>query len=136
MPRPKRSGCASSTAAPSAASPPPFLEWRCTEPATAGKAALLLVWGNASWHGSQEVRAWIAARNHQVKAGEAPVRIVARPLPTKSPWLDPIGPKWVHGKKRVVEPARLPTMEELEARVYDALGADLADHLTMPEKVA
>jgi hypothetical protein len=28
------------------------------------------------------------------------------------------------------------TMEELETRVYDALGADHADHLTMPEKAA
>jgi hypothetical protein len=28
------------------------------------------------------------------------------------------------------------TMDELEARVYDALGADHADHLAMPEKAA
>jgi hypothetical protein len=35
-----------------------------------------------------------------------------------------------------VEPARLLTMDELEARVYDALGADHTDHLTMPEKAA
>jgi hypothetical protein len=27
-------------------------------------------------------------------------------------------------------------MDELEARVYDALGADHADHLAMPEKAA
>jgi hypothetical protein len=28
------------------------------------------------------------------------------------------------------------TMEELECRVYDALGADHADHLAMPARVA
>jgi transposase len=100
------------------------------------KAALLLVWDNASWHLSAEVRSWIAAPNRRVKAGEALVRIVACPLPIKSPWLNPIEPKWVHGKKRVVEPARLLTMDELETRVYAALGADQADHLTMPKKAA
>ena len=71
-----------------------------------------------------------------VKATGAGVRIVACPLPIKSPWLNPIEPKWVHGKKRVVEPARLLTLEELECRVYAALGADHADHLTMPKHAA
>ena len=42
----------------------------------------------------------------------------------------------MHGKRRVVEPGRLLTMEELEDRVYAALGADHADHLSMPQKVA
>ena len=68
--------------------------------------------------------------------GDAAVRIVPCPLPIKSPWLNPIKSKWVHGKKRIVEPTRLLTMEELETRVYDALGADHADHRTMPEKAA
>jgi hypothetical protein len=113
-----------------------YLAWCCAKLAAAGKSALLLVWDNASWHGSKEVRTWIAAHNRRVKAGEAAVRIVACPLPTKSPWLNPIEPKWTHGKKRVVEPARLLTLEELETRVYDALGADHADHLTMPKQAA
>jgi hypothetical protein len=114
----------------------PFLAWCCGKLAAAGKTALLLVWDNASWHISQAVRTWIATHNRRVTAGQAAVRIVACPLPIKSPWLNPIEPKWVHGKKRVVEPARLLTMEELECRVYDALGADHADHLTMPKHAA
>jgi transposase len=114
----------------------PFLAW-CTEKlAAAGKTALLLVWDNASWHVSREVAAWIAAHNRRVKAGAAAVRIVACPLPSKSPWLNPIEPKWAHGKRRVVEPTRLLTAAELETRVYAALGADHADHLTMPEEAA
>jgi hypothetical protein len=113
-----------------------FLAWCCDKMAAAGKAALLLVWDNASWHISQAVQTWIAAHNRRVKAGQAAVRIVACPLPVKSPWLNPIEPKWVHGKKRVVEPVRLLTTDELETRVYEALGADHADHLTMPEKAA
>jgi hypothetical protein len=113
-----------------------YLARCCAKLAAAGKTALLLAWGNASGHGSREVSAWIAAHNRQVKAGDAPVRIVACPLPIKSPWLNPIEPKWVHGKRRVVEPARPLTREELECRVYDAPGADHADHLTMPAKAA
>jgi hypothetical protein len=113
-----------------------YLAWCCAKLAAAGKAALLLVWDNAAWHLGREVSRWIAAPNRRVKAGEAAVRIVACPLPIKSPWLNPIAPKWGHGKKRVVEPARLLTMEEPECRGYDALGADHADHLTMPEKAA
>jgi hypothetical protein len=113
-----------------------YLAWCCAKLAAAGKTALLLVWDNASWHISREVSGWIAGHNRRVKAGDAAVRIVACPLPTKSPWLNPIEPKWVHGKKRVVEPARLLTMEELECRVYDALGADHADHLAMPKQAA
>jgi hypothetical protein len=113
-----------------------YLAWCCAKLAAAGKAALLLIWDNASWHVSREVSRWIAAHNRRVKAGEAAVRIVACPLPSTSPWLNPIEPKWVHGKKRIVEPARLLTMEELECRVSDALGADHADHLAMPKQAA
>jgi hypothetical protein len=113
-----------------------YLAWCCAKLAAAGKTALLLVWDNASWHLSREVRDWIAAHNRQVKAGEARVRIVPSPLPIKSPWLNPIEPKWVHGKKRVVEPARLLTVAELEERVYAALGAEHAAHLSMPKQAA
>jgi len=113
-----------------------YLAWCCSELAAVGKTARLLVWDNASWHVSREVRDWTAAHNRRVKAGEAAVRIVACPLPAKSPWLNPIEPKWMHGKRRVVEPARLLTTDELEERVYAALGAAHADHLTMPKHAA
>ncbi len=111
-----------------------YLAWCCAKLVAAGKTALLLVWDNASWHVSQEVRGWIAAHNRRVKAGEAAVRIVACPLPIKSPWLNPIEPQWTHGKRRIVEPSRLLTTDELETRVCHALGADHADHLTMPQR--
>ena len=113
-----------------------YLAWCCAKLAAVGKTALLLVWDNASWHVSREVGDWIAAHNRRVKAGEAAVRIVVCPLPVKSPWLNPIEPKWTHGKRRVVEPARLLTTDELETRVYAALGADHAAHLTMPQHAA
>jgi hypothetical protein len=114
----------------------PFLAWCTAKLAAAGKTALLLVWDNASWRISRAVKAWIVAHNRQIKTGAAAVRIVVCSLPIKSPWLNPIEPKWVHGKQCIVEPARLLPLEELETRVYAALGVDHADHLTMPEKVA
>ena len=82
-----------------------FLAWVCERLAAEGKRALLLVWDNASWHVSQRVRAWIKAHNRRVKR-EGGVRILVCYLPIKAPWLNPIEPKWVHGKRAIVEPDR------------------------------
>jgi hypothetical protein len=54
----------------------------------------------------------------------------------KSPWLNPIEPKWVHGKRRVVEPTRLLSAEELTDRVYAAFDCDQFPQLAIPAKVA
>ena len=113
-----------------------FLAWCTQKLAQQGKHALLLVWDNASWHISREVRAWIRAHNREVKRSGKGVRIVPCPLPTKSPWLTPIEPKWVHGKRRVVEPARLLTARELANRVCEAFDFAHEDHFVIPEKVA
>jgi hypothetical protein len=94
-----------------------FLGWCCTKLAQAGKRGLLMVWDNASWHVSREVRAWIRRHNQQVRREGRGVRIVACYLPSKSPWLNPIEPHWRHGKRQVVEPARLLTAQELAQRV-------------------
>jgi len=112
-----------------------FLAWICQELAREGKGALLLVWDNASWHISKRVRAWIKGHNRQAKR-EGGVRIVACRLPSKSPWLNPIEPKWVHGKRRIVEPARLLTADELEERVCAAFACSREHHLVIPERAA
>ena len=79
---------------------------------------------------------WIRHHNQQVKRGAAGVRIVVCHLPSKSPWLNPIEPKWVHGKRAVSEPDRLLRADELEARVYAYYGCASETHLVMPKKVA
>lgn len=112
-----------------------FLDWCCARLAAAGKQALLLVWDNASWHLSRQVRTWIREHNQQVRQQRGGVRIVVCALPTKSPWLNPIEPKWVHGKRAVVEPARLLTTQELEERVYAYYGCEPVAHLTYSENV-
>lgn len=113
-----------------------FLAWCCEEAAARDKAALLLVWDNASWHISKEVRAWVRDHNRQVKAAGVGVRLVVCPLPIKSPWLNPIEPKWLHTKRKVVEPDRLLPARELAARVCDALGCTYHEHIPLPEKAA
>lgn len=113
-----------------------FLDWCCQKLTAAGMTALLLVWDNASWHTSHAVRQWIGTHNRTVKRSGRGVRIVCGWLPSKSPWLNSIEPKWVHGKRRVVEPARLLSARELEDRVCAALGCTVEDHLTIPEKAS
>jgi hypothetical protein len=111
-----------------------FLDWCCQKLAVAGKTALLLVWDNASWHMSHAVAQWIGHHNRAVKTAGTGVRIVACRLPSKSPWLNPIEPKWVHGKRRIVEPARLLSTDEVEQRVCAAFGCCREAHLTIPDK--
>ncbi len=113
-----------------------FLSWCCDKLAALEKDALLLIWDNASWHKSHEVRRWIRAHNHHVKAQRQGVRIVPCRLPSKSPWLNPIEPKWVHGKRAVVEPARVLSAPELEARVYAYYACAPEPPLTVSEKAA
>ena len=43
-----------------------FLGWCRQKLQQRGKKALLLIWENASWHKSHQVRGWIAAHNREV----------------------------------------------------------------------
>ena len=106
-----------------------FLAWACGALAKEGKKALLLVWDNASWHVSRRVRAWIRAHNRQAKR-EGGVRIVACRLPIKAPWLNRIEPKWVHGKRAIVEPDRRLTAAEVVERVYGYYDCEPSDRLS------
>ncbi len=113
-----------------------FLDWCCDRLAAQGKSAMLLVWDNASWHLSKEVRAWIREHNRVVKQERKGVRIVSCFLPSKSPWLNPIEPKWRHGKRWIVEPARLLTADEIAERVCTCYGCGHEAHLSLPQEVA
>jgi len=113
-----------------------FLAWCGDMLAARGMTALLLVWDNAAWHVSREVRAWLRDHNRRVKAAGRGVRIVACRLPVKSPWLNPIEPKWVHGKRRACSPDRTLTARETAERACAALGSPYEDHLTLPQQVA
>ncbi len=109
-----------------------FLTWCAQQAQAQGKRAVLLVWDNPSWHDSQIVRTWLRAHNRQVKETGQGVRLLACYLPIKSPWLNPIEPKWLHTTKRVVEPTRLLPAEELAERVCAALRCPHHPHLSAP----
>jgi hypothetical protein len=112
------------------------LAWCSAQLAAQGFTALLLIWDNASWHRSHAVRRWLRQHNPQVKQGAVGGRLVVCPLPSKSPWRNPIEPKGVHGKRAVSEPDRLLRADELEARVCAYYRCEREAHLVMPKKVA
>lgn len=101
-----------------------FLEWVLAHLATEGKRVWVLVWDNASWHTSQKVRRWIAQHNEQAKRTGG-VRLLVCPLPVKSPWLNPIEPRWLHGKRAIVEPDRKLTAQETMERICAHYGCEL-----------
>jgi hypothetical protein len=71
-----------------------FLSWCAEKLKAAGKKAVVLIWDNASWHVSKEVRRWLGSHNRGVKESGEGVRIVSSLLPKQSPWLNAIEPKW------------------------------------------
>ena len=112
-----------------------YLGWCCEKLEGIGKRALLMIWDNASLHISSAVRHLIREHNREVRQQGKGVRIVSCLLPIKSPWLNRIEPHWVHGKRHVVEPARLLTAHELADRVCEYFGCIHESHLTVTEKV-
>lgn len=112
-----------------------FLAWCCEKLEKVGKRALLMIWDNASWHISKFVRHWIQQHNRQVRRSGKGVRIALCYLPIKSPWLNRIEPHWMHGRRHVVEPARLLTAQELADRVCQHFRCTHESHLAVTENV-
>lgn len=102
-----------------------FLRWLSDRLGAQGKKVLVLVWDNARWHTSGEVRRWIKAHNKKVKKAakrhKAPAkracRILLCPLPTRSPWLNNIEPKWKHGKRNLLQNDRTLSFQEIKHRL-------------------
>lgn len=111
-----------------------FLACCCTELESQGKRAWLLIWDNASWHSSKTVRSWMRDHNQQVKLTGKGVRILPLFLPKHSPWLNPIEPKWVHGKRAVVEPNGLLSAKQLAQRICTYYHCSYEAHLAIHEK--
>jgi hypothetical protein len=109
-----------------------FLAWLATHVTAQGQRALGLLWDTASWHVSQAVQAWITTHNRHAKQ-EGGGRLMVCRLPRQSPWLNPIEPKWVHGKRAVVEPARVLSMTDLMQRVCAYYECELTDPIAQPD---
>ena len=80
------------------------------------KQVVVIIWDNASWHKSKDIRRWIRHYNQRAKAEGEP-RLLTHLLPVKSPWLNPIEPRWVHAKRGVCEPDGDLTPTELRRRL-------------------
>ena len=96
-----------------------FLAWVLRRAWEKDIRVLVMVWDNESWHKSKVVRKWIHKHNQEVKQTGQGTRLLAVLLPTTSPWLNPIEPRWVHPKRKVTEPARKLSVDEMANRVYE-----------------
>jgi len=83
---------------------------------TEGKRVVVMIWDNASWHKSHAIRHWIRLYNRAAKQTSEP-RLITHLLPIKSPWLNPIEPRWVHAKRATCEPNGSLTVTELQRRL-------------------
>jgi transposase len=95
-----------------------FLAWVAGQLAAEGVRVLALIWDNAPWHVSRAVRAWIRDHNRRAKR-DGGCRLLVCRLPSRSPWLNPIEPRWAHGKRAVAEPTRKLAGDELKQRLSD-----------------
>jgi transposase len=111
-----------------------FLDWCCTTLEAIGKTALLMPWDNAPWHVSRSVTDWIHEHNQTVKQAGKGVRLITCRLPTKSPWLNPIEPHWMHGKRKVASPEHLLTAQELADRVCSCFQCTHEPHLALTDE--
>jgi DDE superfamily endonuclease len=113
-----------------------FLAWCLERLEAQGRRVLVLIWDRATWHISQAVRSWLRAHNQRVKAAGTGVRVISCTLPTQSPWLNPIEPSWIHGKRRVANPDGPLSVEELSARIYDTFGCPHEPPLSLSTNVS
>jgi transposase len=68
-----------------------------------------------------------------VKQKGCGVHILPLRLPTKSPWLNPIEPKWVHGKRAIAEPHGLLWAKQLTERICTYFGCSSEPFLSLGE---
>lgn len=79
------------------------------------RRVLVLIWDNAGWHLSKRLRQWIRDHNRAAKV-HGDVRVLTQLLPLKSPWLNPIAPRWVHAKRAICEPNGTLSVTETQRR--------------------
>jgi transposase len=77
---------------------------------------VVMIWDRATWHKSKRLRQWIRAYNQAAKQTGQP-RLLTFLLPKKSPWLNPIEPRWIHAKRKTCETDGELTAIELKRRL-------------------
>jgi transposase len=113
-----------------------FMKWVLEKTAEQGIRVLLMFWDHASWHKSKKVRSWLYRHNQEVKRTGEGTRLLAVFLPKKSPWLNPIEPRWLHAKRKVVEPGRKLSALELSERVSAVFDQPVLPWITNSKSVS
>ena len=103
--------------------------WLSGRSAAEGKKVFVLARDNASRRVSKRVRRRIGVHGRRVKR-EGGRKIRACGLPVKAPWLDPTEPKWLRGKRAIVEPSRKPGAAEVKQRVHEHCHREAHESLT------
>jgi transposase len=101
-----------------------FLERLLAVAAHKAKRVLAIIWDRASWHKSHELGAWIRQHNRKAKR-QGGVRLLTCLLPSKSPWLNPVEPLWLHAKRKVSSPDQALSVDELKARIQPLFDVNL-----------
>lgn len=91
------------------------------------KRVLVVIWDRASWHKSKKVIRWVRQQNRQAKREKDGVRLLTCLLPSKSPWLNPMEPIWLHAKRKVVEPDSDLSVKVLKERLCAHFNTSLED---------
>lgn len=94
-----------------------FMSWVLEKTSQEGISVLVMFWDHASWHKSKRVRAWVHKHNQQVKKSGQGTRLLACLLPKKSPWLNPIEPRWIHAKRKISSPDSKLSAQVLAERI-------------------
>ena len=84
---------------------------------------VVMIWDRATWHKSKRLRQWIRAYNHAAKQTGQP-RLLTFLLPEKSPWLNPIEPRWIHAKRKTCQPDGELPASELKRRLTAHFGTE------------
>ena len=88
---------------------------------------LVVIWDQATWHKSKKVINWVRQHNRQAKQEEQGVRLLTFLLPSKSPWLNPMEPIWLHTKRKVIEPDGDLSVKVLKERLCAQFDTNLED---------
>ena len=81
----------------------------------AGQRVLVVIWDNASWHTAKALRRWYHRYNQQAKR-EGLIRLLLVPLPSRSPWLNPLEPVFGQAKRHVLGGRAVPQPSKLKQK--------------------
>ena len=113
-----------------------YLDWCCRKLHADGKEALLLIWDNAPWHVSHQVRDWIRDHNRQVKQRGAASASSPATCRSRAPGSTPSRRPGSTASAASSKPTACSPSHELADRVSDAYGCPHEPHLVIPKKVA